>query len=86
MHKRCIPLRLVQACQSLYQNTNILIDGEVVQTNQGVRQGCGLSLSLFNIYTGDIIRTWKFSVAPGIPLNMNINVNTLIFADDQIVI
>ena len=29
---------------------------------------------------------WISSVAPDIPLNMNINVNILLFADDQIVI
>ena len=55
MHKWGIPLHLVQACQSLYQNTNILIDMEVVQTNQGIRRGCGLSPTLFNIYTDDVI-------------------------------
>ena len=62
------------------------MEEEVVQINQGIRQGCGWSSTLFNIYTEDVIRTWKSSVAPDMPLYMNIKVNTLLFADDQIVI
>jgi len=41
---------------------------------------------LFNLYIDDIIRTWKDSATPGIELNANLNINTLLFADDQAII
>ena len=76
MHKTGVPLQPVQACQTRYEHTITLIDREVVQSNEGDRQGYGLSPVLFNIYNDDVIRTWKSSMASRIPLNMNINVNT----------
>ena len=83
------PQYLIQACQSLYQHTKILIGTHKtneVDTNQGVRQGCSLSPTLFNLYIDDIIRTWKTSAAPGIKLKVNMFINKLLFADDQVII
>lgn len=89
MERRGFPRHLIQACQSLYQHTKIVInkykDCEVA-INQGVRQGCSLSPTLFNIYIDDIIRNWKLSITPSIRLNANTNINTLLFADDQAII
>ena len=62
------------------------LKSEELKTNQGVRQGCSLSPTLFNIYIDDIIKTWKKEVNPGIPLNRNDYLNVLLYADDVAII
>jgi hypothetical protein len=76
---------------SLYQNTTIIIDlegrySEDIKINQGVRKDCSLSPTLFNIYFDDVIREWKTRSNPGIWLKETAALNTLLFADDQIII
>ena len=53
--------------------------------NQGVRQECNLSPALFNICLDDLLRNWKHKDDPGILLKRNLYLNTLLFADDQVV-
>jgi hypothetical protein len=56
---------LIRAVQSLYHETQIIIeregekDDKKFSTNQGVSQGCPISLTLFSLYTDDIIRIWQ---------------------------
>jgi hypothetical protein len=57
-----------------------------IKINQGVRQGCSLSSTLFNIYLDDVIREWKTENNPEIWLKETAALNTLLFADDQIII
>jgi hypothetical protein len=52
--------------------------------NKGVRQGCGLSPVLFNIYINKIIQEFKTVIKKGIQLNNRKLVNTILYADDQI--
>jgi hypothetical protein len=59
---------------------------ENIYINQGVRQGCNLSLALFNIYIDDLLRNWKHKADSGILLKRNLYLNTLLFADDQVTI
>jgi hypothetical protein len=48
--------------QSMYQNTTIIIrkdkvnDNTPMEINKGIRQGCPLSLVLFNIYNDKVIK------------------------------
>jgi hypothetical protein len=57
---------------------------EPIYINKGVRQGCGLSPILFNIYNNKIIREFKMVIKKGIQLNNRKLVNTVLYADDQI--
>jgi retron-type reverse transcriptase len=54
--------------------------------NHGVRQGCPLSPTLFNIYMNEIIVKWKTIYTKGITLSTSTKINTLLFADDQVII
>ena len=57
-----------------------------IYINQGVRQRRNLSPTLFNIYIDDLLRKWKHKADAGIMRKRNLYINTLLFADDQVVI
>ena len=46
---------------------------------------CGLSLVLFNIYINKIIQEFKLVIKKGIQLNNRKILNTILYADDQII-
>ena len=84
-----IPNYLLNTVKCIYRNTKVRIklnDGisEPIYINKGVRQGCGLSSVLFNIYINKIIREFKIVIKKGIQLNNRKLVNTILYADDQI--
>jgi hypothetical protein len=60
-----IPPYLIKAMKSLFRNTVIRIKymngqiSEPITTNQGIRQECRLSPTLFNIYMNKVIMEWK---------------------------
>ena len=81
---------LIEIIKSLYKNTSVQIDTgrkilEKIYIIQGVRQGCNLSPVLLNIYTDDLLRNWKHKADAGTLLKRNLYLNTLLFADDQVV-
>ena len=57
---------------------------EPIYINKGVRQGCGPSPVLFNIHINKIIQEFKIVIKKGIPLINRKLVNTILYADDQI--
>lgn len=90
LEKRGYPKHLVEAIKSLYEDTSIrLVVGNIltedIPTNKGVRQGCSLSPTLFNIYMDDMFRTWKLNVDPGIYFKKTF-LNSLLYADDKVII
>ena len=57
---------------------------DLIHISKGVRQGCGLSPVLFNIYINKIRQEFKPVIKQGIQLNNMKLVNTILYADDQI--
>jgi len=84
-----IPNYLLNTIKCIYRNTKVRIkfnDGipEPIHINKGVRQGRGLSPVLFNIYINKIIQEFKIVIKKGIKLNNCKLVNTILYADGQI--
>ena len=89
MMDKKIPNYLLNTIKCIYRNMKIKIkfnDGisEPIHINKGVRQGCGLSPVLFNIYINKIIQEFKTVIKKGIQLNNRKLVNTILYANDQI--
>ena len=89
MMDNTIPNYLLNTIKCIYRNTKIRITfncciSEPIHINKGVRQGCGLSPVLFNIYINKIIQEFKTLIKKGIKLNNRKLVNTIPCADDQI--
>ena len=87
---RHIPDTLLKAIMDYTQN-KILIKlnnklSKPVEVNKGVRQGCLLSTTLFNIYLDDIITKWLKQDITGIKLSKNQQLSKLLFADYQVII
>jgi hypothetical protein len=88
---RHIPDALLKAKVDIYTKNKILIKfnnklSKWVEINKGVRQGCSLSLTLFNIYLDEIITKWQKQDITGIKLSKKQQLSTLLFADDQVTI
>jgi len=84
-----IPNYLLNTIKCIYRNTKIRIKfnygiSEPIYINKGVRQGCSLSPVLFNIYINKIKQEFKTVIKKGIKLNNRKLVNTILYADDQI--
>jgi hypothetical protein len=83
----------VNAIKSSYDNTSIIfnkenkdITGTPLKVNQGLRQGCGLSPILFDIHINKVLEEWKLTNPKSIHLGNNKYINTILFADDQVLL
>ena len=90
MKSRHIPDTLLEAIVDIYTQNKILIKfnnrlSKPVEINRGVRQGCPLSPTLFNMYLDEIITKWHNQDITGIKLSKNQQLSTLLFADDQVI-
>lgn len=86
-----VPKKLSRMIENLYQKTKIKVKiGEKISNyisiNKGVRQGCPLSCVLFNIYMDKIIREWTKETPKGVQLAENKFLETILFADDQVIL
>lgn len=91
LQKRGYPLHLIEVIKSLYHKTSINLQVgnkmlEELEVNRGVRQGCSLSPTLFNIYIDNILREWKSLSKPSIWINPNTPLQSLLYADDHTII
>lgn len=83
-----VPPNVVNAIQSLYDSISIMFNknGKPLVVNQGLRQGCGLSPLLFDLYINKILQDWQMTSPNGIYLGNNNYITTVLFADDQVLI
>jgi hypothetical protein len=59
---------------------------EPFAVNKGLRQGCCLSPTLFNVYIDAALKTWSEKCkGMGIPIGEQ-TLYTLLFADDQVIV
>jgi RNA binding exosome subunit len=63
-------------------------DGQIsepINTNKGVRRGCGLSPDLLYIYINKAMKEWKQTTQSGIQLRSGKIIQTILYADDQVI-
>ena len=80
----------MKARADVYTQNKIMIKfynkiAKLVEINIGVRQGCPLSPTLFNVYLDEIMTKWQKQDITGIKLSKNQQLSTLLFADDQVI-
>lgn len=96
MKRRGFPIELIKAIKNLYQNsfTNFHVNGEIsdsIQIKRGVRQGCPLSPTLFNLCLESLLKKIQIKHKDdgfNIPLDNGeiLNFTVQAYADDVILI
>ena len=83
--------KLLSLIKNIYKNTKCAVkcDDKTTQFfdfTKGVRQGCPLSPILFNLHVNDIFEMINSSMETPTYLNENNKVNTIMYADDLVII
>jgi len=91
LKSRHIPGTLLKAIVDIYTQNKILIKfnnklTKLVEINKGVRHGCPLSRTLFNMYLDEIITKWQNQDLTGIKLSKKQQLSTMLFAEEQVII
>lgn len=96
MKRRGFPIELIKAIKNLYQNsfTNFHVNGEIsdsIQIKRGVRQGCPLSPTLFNLCLESLLKKIQIKHKDdgfNVPLDNGeiLNFTVQAYADDVILI
>jgi hypothetical protein len=91
LHKRNIPDPVLSKLTKIYEHNEIKIminnkTTQSVEINRGVRQGCPLCPTLFNIYINEIISKWNTDDVKGIQITRDKEIKTILFAEDQVLI
>jgi hypothetical protein len=86
-----IPNQLIMAIYEICKHKLIavILQAETSEwkiINCGVRQGCSLSPLLFITYMNKITQKWKVTRHGNIPINRNVNIDTMLVADDQVLL
>ena len=76
--------------KSMYTNTKCSVKIGHQQTHffpqqRGVKQGCCLSPTLFNIYINELAKNLELSTSPGITLG-DTDIKCLLYADDLVLL
>jgi hypothetical protein len=85
-----IPNSLLNTIKCIYENTKVSIKfndetiSDPVQINKGVKQACGLSPILFKACINKILQEFNIAINKGIQLTNRKIINTILCADDQI--
>lgn len=81
---------IINLVKRMYQNCKAVVKcGKVISSefvvSKGLRQGCGMSPSLFKIYLETVLSQWNRSCSSmGIEIKNTI-IHSLLFADDQVI-
>jgi hypothetical protein len=91
LQSKNIPNLLLKSIREIYSGNKIKvkINNQLLEENtinHRVREGCPSSPTLFNIYLNEIIVKWNQIYTKGITLSTTTKINTLLFADDQVII
>lgn len=87
-----VSINITAATQSLYKNTKICTKlpnhklSKILNINKGVRQGCGLSPTLFNTYRNQLVQDWKSTTTTGFKICNNKILTTMLYADNKMII
>jgi hypothetical protein len=85
------PLQVIGAIHNICSENQISVrTGQQLSAwkpiNRGARQGCSLSPLLYIIYMNKIISEWKKKPHGSIKIDRHTKVDTLLFADDQVLV
>jgi hypothetical protein len=82
-----MPLQVRRAIHNIYSENQISVrTGQQSSARKPINRGCSLSPLLCIIYMNKIIAEWKKKPHSSIKIDRHTKVDTLLFADDQVLV